>query len=758
MIDHFKERSTRTYRQKQLFSKEELTARESLCVHEQPPFCSAVCPLRMDVKEFLADISRGDMAAARQRLERVAPFPLILAHGCEAPCADKCRLRELPGGEAVDIPALERAVMAQGAARAGRGLLKFKKKKTAAVFGAELFALVLSGEIERKSYPLTFFVSEPDAETVIKKCAPFLSDADVKAEAARLARMDIKIEYNSALSPEFLAERRGGYDIICAARQLTAEPDAVSLVTADGVITRSDEGGRGVLPALFDARRAGVSVDRLAQGLDPAASRGDEGPVESKLYTDMSAAEATRRVPEKGGYTRDEAVSEALRCVQCRCEECIKDCVYLRHYKKFPRILTREIYNNVDVIMGDHMMNGAINSCSLCGECAVACPNGYDVADICLKARENMVETDKLSLAVHEFALLDMLFSNGEAFLSRPQPGYEKCKYVFFPGCQAGAVAPETVRRAYLDLSVRLPGGVALMLGCCGVIARWAGRSRLHAEQAELLKSEFEKLGRPTVIAACPSCEKELAERLGLEVVGVWDVLNEIGVPENRGEVRAAVMHDSCAARGDHDMQQAVRSLAEKLSLSLIETPNDGDRTTCCGYGGLVAYANREMASEMARDAAKYSDGPHITYCMACRDRFAREGKDSAHLLEIVYGSPAGTPPDISAKRKNRLSLKQGLLGEIWGEDVKNANFDFEMVITREARRLMDERMILDSDVWAVMDAYKKSGEAILDKESGLLVTRARLGNVTFWAKFTENAKGYKVHGAYSHRMTIETR
>ena len=37
----FTERSTRAYRTKQLYTKEELERREALCVHEQPAFCSA---------------------------------------------------------------------------------------------------------------------------------------------------------------------------------------------------------------------------------------------------------------------------------------------------------------------------------------------------------------------------------------------------------------------------------------------------------------------------------------------------------------------------------------------------------------------------------------------------------------------------------------------------------------------------------------------------------------------------------------------
>ncbi len=754
MPDYFKERSTRTYRQKQLFSKEELTARESLCVHEQSAFCTAACPMKLDAKAFTADMARGDFDAARMKLERIAPFPLILAHGCSGPCMEKCRLGELPGGDGVDIRALERAAMEHGKYSAGALKLKFKKKKTAAVFGCELFTLVLAGEIARKNYPLTFFVAESSARELLDKCAPFLSPGHREEETSRLLGMDMRIEYNSKLSPELIAERRGGFDIICASRALVGECDDVTLVTPDGVVTGS--GSTDVLHTLWDARRAGVSVDRLAQGLDAGNMRGDEGPTESKLYTNMTGVLAGARVPENGVYSPDEAVEEANRCIQCRCEECVKSCVYLQHFKKFPRILTREIYNNVDIIMGDHMMNTPMNSCSLCSQCSVVCPNGYDMADICLKARENMVSTDKLSLAVHEFALLDMLFSNGEAFLARPQPGYERCKYVFFPGCQAGAVAPATVYKAYADLSARLEGGVALMLGCCGAIARWAGRTGLHSEQVEKLKAELHKLGDPTVVAGCPTCETELRDQLGAEVVGVWDILNSIGLPQGaERRKRPAVMHDSCAARGNRAMQESVRALAEKLGCELTETEWSGDLTTCCGYGGLVSQANPTMAHEMAEFCVRQSNEPFITYCMACRDRLAREGHESIHLLELVYASAAGAPPDISEKRRNRLALKEKLLTEIWREPAVEDTLDFTIEYLPGARELMDERMILTQDIARLLAAYRESGAAVEDADTGLLTATQRIGNVTFWVVFENIDGGCRVHRAYSHRMII---
>ena len=82
----------------------------------------------------------------------------------------------------------------------------------------------------------------------------------------------------------------------------------------------------------------------------------------------------------------------------------------------------------------------------------------------------------------------------------------------------------------------------------------------------------------------------------------------------------------------------------------------------------------------------------------------------------------------------------------------------FTIDYTPEAIEMMDDRMILKSDVTRVLQSLRETGEAILDEETGLIVTRARLGNVTFWVKFTETDTGYLVHRAYSHRMTIQTR
>ena len=423
--------STHVYKVNKI-SKEEMESMVERCVYEHPPFCSAACPLKLDVRAFLDAAAAGNFKKALQQYEKIAPFPLLLAAGCDAPCEKKCRLGEI--GDGVAIRAVEEAVARYGEATRTGSVFRTRKKKSAALFGSGLFALFLAGELEKKAYPLTVFCEQLDLESFLRCEADFLDDDAFRAELKRLRGKEIEFVFDCRITRELIEEKRGSFDVLCCSEAVHAAlyPEApctpeLMYCPDAGLVTGPTE---GVLGAAFGAKKAALTVDRLAQMLDPSNTRGTEGAVESQLYTDLSEAKRLARVPLDGGYSKEAAIEEAGRCLQCHCEECLKSCAFLKHYKKHPGLLSKEIYNNTQIIMGDHQLNKPMNSCSLCGQCSVVCPNGFDMAQVCHRARQNMVSTDKMPLAPHEFALLDMLFSNEEAFLSRPQPGYEDRKSV----------------------------------------------------------------------------------------------------------------------------------------------------------------------------------------------------------------------------------------------------------------------------------------------------------------------------------------
>ena len=166
--------STHVYRQKRLFTKEELEAREHLCVHEQPAYCNAACPLKLDTKAMMAAVAAGDFNKALSLYEKITPFPHLLSAGCEAPCEGKCKLLEV--GEGIAIRDLESAAVAYGEPSRKKGLLR-KKSKKAAVFGIDLFSLFLAGELNKKMYPVTIYCAQAGYDAMLRVCAGNLPEA-----------------------------------------------------------------------------------------------------------------------------------------------------------------------------------------------------------------------------------------------------------------------------------------------------------------------------------------------------------------------------------------------------------------------------------------------------------------------------------------------------------------------------------------------------------------------------------------------------
>lgn len=728
------------YRMKQAFGQEELHQREAVCTREEPPGCQAACPLHLDMRAVCGHEARGDFKKAAAVIRQTTPFLYLLARTCSAPCQKACTLSRL--GEGVRVRDLELACALYGGPAGGSRFLIPRKNKKVLVAGDGIFALACCRELGKKGYEVHWHTACASFQSPLLELG--LSPEEAAADLSEFSTLRITREAAEKFSGETLE------DWSCRADAFCVSPELVFGRLPENGFT--GPAGKETVWILAAARYAAMQADRYLQGASP---EGLEEPkvYESRLHVTLDGITGSRAVTGQGALTREMAAEEAARCIQCQCLECVKGCVYLQEFKRNPRGAIREIYNNLSIVMGNHMANGLINACDECGQCKAACPEGFDYPDVCRIARRTMVETEKMPPSAHEFALLDQEFSNGEAFLARPQPGYETCRYLFFPGCQAAAVSPRTVEITYRRLREELEGGTGLLLGCCGAISRWAAREELLQEALEKIRAAWESMGRPEILCACPTCLKNLRELTSLPARGVWEVLLELGT-EPVTDQRVSI-HDACGAREDGEIRAQIRRFAEALGCRVEEMPFAGELSPCCGYGGLVRYANPKMAEKKAAFASGRSEHRILTYCMACRDQFQRAGKDSIHILELACQVEPGPVPDLSLRRANRLKLKEKLQRELWKEEGRMEEM-LPVIYMEGAREEMDQRMILESDVNAVLKAYESSGEAVEDPEKGWLAASLRLGNVTFWVKFTDTEGCYRVYGAYSHRMTVE--
>jgi hypothetical protein len=378
-----------------------------------------------------------------------------------------------------------------------------------------------------------------------------------------------------------------------------------------------------------------------------------------------------------------------------------------------------------------------------------------------------MVDNNHMPPSAHDFALEDMRFSLSEfCTLSRHQPGTSASRFLFYPGCQLAGSAPDAVQDTYLFLSRQLTDGVGLMLGCCGIPAQWAGQEALFTETMNRFKTEIEQLGNPTVITACSSCLSIFREFAAeIEVVSLWEMLDTLRLPvDTAGKPdRPLTIHDPCTARHNDFLRVAVRNICTKLGLDIIENDFNGELTDCCGYGGLMQFANPSLGGKAARVKAERSEYAGLAYCAMCRDNLAAAGLPVAHLLDYIFPKAgAGEPlnrknPGFSGRHENRARLKEQLLTSLWGEAAGSGpdHKKIHLIISPEVLELLNSRHILEEDVRKVILQAEQTGNHLVNPHNNHRLASFKPVRVTYWVEYEPTAQGYLIHNGYSHRMQL---
>ena len=752
---------------------------EARCIQEDQPFCTAACPIHVDVRGFMAAMARGKLRDARRILDRTMPFPALIGRLCDQPCRPFCKRAEV--GEPLAIGSLERYCVEHTDIVLKPPKLPAKGGRVV-VAGAGLSGMTAALDLARKGRTVTLCTARDAAGGSLRRRVDV--PAEVLAGAVDLLTgYGVRLETDASLTAAMLESLAGDHDVLYLdfddldpglVPEGLGRPDPLTLALArpgwfggGGPLTG---GGFSLIGQVEAGRRAALTIERFLQQVSITAQRDLEGTRTTRMHTVVDGiAPLAAVVPTDParGYTDDEARQEAGRCLQCECLECVKQCVYLREYKEYPKTLVRKIFNSETIVQGTRSANRMINGCSLCGQCTVICPNDFPVAEVCRASRRTMVETGHMPPSAHEFALEDMAFSRSEQCrLARHQPGTSTSRYLFYPGCQLVGSAPDTVRRTYELLCAQLPGGVGLLLDCCGIPAHWSGRDDQFTAILDEFAAEVERLGRPTVVVACSSCLWVFATFAPhIATRSLYEVLAEVELPADRPPVPPTVLalHDPCTARHQPELRAGVRALCDRVGLATVEADLAGELADCCGYGGLMQFANPALGSKAAAVKAERSPHPGLAYCAMCRDNLADSGRPVAHLLDYLVaagdeGDPLARPnPGYSARHENRARLKRRLLAELWQETTAEPTGEaaLPLVMDPAVRALLDRRHILAEDVRRVIHRAETSGRYLVRPGSDRRLAGFRPVRVTYWIEYEPSADGFVVHNGYSHRMQL---
>ncbi len=501
---------------------------EDQCIQDCAPPCISACPAHVDIRGMLKAISSGDFAGGLGILRKSVPFPGIIAHVCDQPCQINC-YRNTIGGP-IEVAQLEQACVDFGQGFPTRELQLPRRNMRVTIIGGGLCGMTAALELYRKGYDIYLYEMEHRLGGQLwQKSKDELFEQVIQRETQILDRPGIAIHLNHKInSIEEVTTSTDAVFIACGIGDLDTtnlEKDTlgrlvISAETFQAGNTQFFGGGSFVhepspILAISDGKRAAISIDRYMQKVSITAARTDEGAYPSRLFTSIKGVpQVNAVVPRDPAYSREEAVLEANRCLQCECMECVKVCEYLKQFKSYPRKYVREIYNNLTIIKRTRSANKLINSCTQCGLCKEVCPTDLDMGRVTGEARKTMVDSNKMPASAHDFALRDMAFSNSDRFAARLVPdGKRTCDFAFFPGCQLAASNPEYIPKIVHDLQRIIPN-LGLLLGCCGAPAEWSGESSQFSQALTEFITGWHEMGEPKLILACSSCNQILSRSI----------------------------------------------------------------------------------------------------------------------------------------------------------------------------------------------------------------------------------------------------
>ncbi len=291
--------------------------------------------------------------------------------------------------------------------------------------------------------------------------------------------------------------------------------------------------------------------------------------------------------------------------------------------------------------------------CTLCGRCNVVCPVHINTRPLWIAMREQLVELGEYPDLMN--TLRDTVTANynisgdpnenrlgWSANLEHVPEGIDfrvGAEVVYFVGCVAAFYpmvysVPQTMvqimERAGVDFTTL--GGDEW---CCGFPLIIAGMGKWTTELIRHNVETVRALGAKTLMAACPSCyhtwkhdyPRIIGEPLGFEVVHATELLADL-IEEGRIELKSfpdpVTYHDPCDLGRTSGVYDAPRRIIQSVpGISFTEMEDHGEHSLCCGGGGDVEMADRELAAAVARRRLEQAQATGakwiVTACQQCK-------------------------------------------------------------------------------------------------------------------------------------------
>jgi Fe-S oxidoreductase len=149
------------------------------------------------------------------------------------------------------------------------------------------------------------------------------------------------------------------------------------------------------------------------------------------------------------------------------------------------------------------------------------------------------------------------------------------------------------------------------------------------------------------IVNVCPGCDRRFGSLYeGVSTISLWEVLdglNGVSLPDYRGIKMS--LHDACPVRERPQVHRAVRSLLQKMRITVVEPERSGAHSVCCGDDFYQKLPLDEVERRMKLRAESMPCQDVCVYCVSCVKSMTVGGRTPHHLIDLIYGED--TEPQI---------------------------------------------------------------------------------------------------------------
>jgi Fe-S oxidoreductase len=153
------------------------------------------------------------------------------------------------------------------------------------------------------------------------------------------------------------------------------------------------------------------------------------------------------------------------------------------------------------------------------------------------------------------------------------------------------------------------------------------------------------------IVNICPGCDKRYRNNYEKPMtISLWEMLAESDTfpfPDYRGKKMTIL--DACPTRQVDKVHEAVRAVAKKMNITIIEPPKTKRKSSCCGDTFYGEVPTSEVLAKMKAKADEMPVDNTIVYCVSCAKSMFNGGKKPRYLIDLLFEEetvPQTTNPD----------------------------------------------------------------------------------------------------------------